>query len=173
MGMESFFVTLLPRDMEFCFQDNIRIICGKSDIFEVDWETLLSNRNFTIRKKESFLILNDCIEIQIVRDREISPYIILSGCFSCFSESVKEICSIIDFISNVVNKDFRVDVLGNTHELSENIGSVIYDAYREKYDAFKYTFGNIKLIAPPSRFYKDYKKMKNPFYKILRILKKE
>ncbi len=73
----------------------------------------------------------------------------------------------------LINKDFRIDVLGNTYEMSENISSVIYDAYREKYDAFKYTFGNIKLLAPPSRFYKDYKKMKNPFYKIIRILKKE
>ena len=43
----------------------------------------------------------------------------------------------------------------------------------QKYDAFKYTFGNIKLLEPPSRFYKDYKKMKTPFYMIISILKKE
>lgn len=173
MGMESFFVTLLPRDMEFCYQDNIRIICGKSDVFEVDWEAILGTRDYSISKKESCIILNDCLELQIIRNREDSPYIVLSGCFSCFSESVKEMCSIIDFISKVVNKDFRIDVLGNTHELIESVGSIIYDAYRKKHDAFKYTFGNVKLLAPPSRFYKDYKKMKNPFYKIIRILKKE
>lgn len=172
MGMESFFVTLIPRDMRLCHENNIRIICGKSDIFETDWEAILSTGGYSICKIESCLILNDCVEMQILRNRESSSYIILSGCLSCFNESVKEMCSLIDYISNVVNKDFKIDVLGNIYELNENISSVIYEAYREKHSAFKHTFGNIKLRVPPSRFYKDYKKMKNPFHKIISIFRK-
>lgn len=173
MGMESFFVTLIPSEMKFCYKDNIRIMCGKSDIFEVDWEAILGTNEYSICNKESCIILNNCIEMQAVRNSEGSPYIILSGCFSCFSEGIRTMCSLVDCISNQVNKNFKIEVLGETHELRENISSVIYDAYREKYNAFKDTFGDIKLLTPPSRFYKDYKKMKNPLYRIVRIFKKE
>ena len=170
--MESFFVTLLPESMEFCFQDGIRVVSGNSDIFEVDWEVVLSNRDFTICKKESFLILDDCIEMQIVRNRECSAYIILSGCLSCFSESIKKMCSLIDCISNQENKEVKIDILGETQKWENGIDSVIYESYIEKYNAFKNSFGDVKLLVPPSKFYKEYRKLRNPINKYLsKILK--
>lgn len=168
MGMESFFVTLLPQNMEFCFQDSIRSVCGNSKIFEVDWEAILSNRNFSICKKESYLILDDCIEMEIARNREGSAYIILSGCFSCFSESIKKMSSVIECISNLVNKEVKIDVLGETKRWENNsISSVIYNSYLEKYNAFKDNYGDVKLLVPPSRFYKEYKKLKNPLKRFI------
>lgn len=172
MGMESFFVTLLPESMEFCLKDDIRVVSGSSDIFEVDWEEVLRNRDFTIRKKGSFLILDDCIEMQIVRNREGSEYIILSGCLSCLSESIKKMCSLIDCISNQVNKKVKIDILGETRKWENGIDSIIYESYIEKYNAFKNSFGDVKLLVPPSEFYKKYKKQRNPINKFLsKILK--
>jgi hypothetical protein len=168
MGMESFFVTLLPENMEFCFQDSIRKVCGNSEIFEVDWEKVLRDRKFSICKNESYLILDDCIEMEVARNREGSAYIILRGCFSCFSESIKKMCSLIHCILNLINKEVKIDVLGETQKWENNsVSSAIYDSYIEKYNAFRNSYGDVKLLVPPSRFYKEYEKLKNPLKKFI------
>ncbi|MDF2984758.1 MAG: hypothetical protein K0R50_268 [Eubacterium sp.] len=168
MGMESFFVTLLPENMEFCFQDNIRRVCGNSNLFEMDWEAVLSNRNFSINKKESYLILDDCIEMEIEKNKEGSSYIVLRGCFSCFSESIEKMCCLIDYISNLVNKEVRVDVLGESARWeNSDVSRTIFDSYIEKNNSFKRSFGDINLLVPPSRFYKEYEKIKNPIKRLL------
>ena len=168
MGMESFFVILLPENMEFCFPDNIRRVCGNSSAFEIDWEAVLSVRKFYVYKNESYLILDNCIEMEIVRNREGSAYIVLRGCFSCFSQSIEKMCCLIDYISSLVNKEIRIDILGESVKWeNSNINKTIFNSYMEKYNSFKSSFGDINLLVPPSRFYKEYEKQKNPMKRLI------
>mgnify|MGYP000377407454 CR=1 FL=1 len=163
MGMESFFVTILPEDMEFSFLDGMRSVCGSSDILERDWEVILKNWSFSLSKRESYYILDNCIEMEIERNKENSAYIVLRGCFSCFDESINKMSYLINYISKLANGKITIDILGENVKWQQDIlKRIIYNSYMEKNNAFNTNFGNVKLFVPPSRFYEEYKKLKNP-----------
>lgn len=167
MGMEGFFVTLLPDNMEICIKDGMRHVKGKSKIFNIDWETFLKKKELLITRKDTYYIIDNCVELELINNEQDSPYIILRGCFTCFDESIKKICLIVKSIYENISKMFKVIICGELNEFNKKIPHAIYDSYKDKYNNYKSIFGDIKLLIPPSEFYREYKKHRNPIIKVL------
>jgi len=174
MGMESFFITILPENMDFCFSDGLRSVCGNSNILELDWETILKSNNFSVSKNDTKFILDDCLEMDIEKSNSGSAYIILRGCFACFDECILEMENFVALILNLTDKKIKIDILGEFVKLEKaSLDDVIRNSYKDKKNTFIHNFGNIRLHVSPSRFYKEYEKSKNPLKKfVYQIFKK-
>ena len=174
VGMESFFITILPKDMDFSFSDGLRSVYGNSDILELDWETILKSNNFSVSKNETHFILDNCLEMDIEKSNSGSSSIILRGCFSCFDECIRKMKNLVTLISNLTDKKIKIDILGKFVKLEkDSLDDVINNLYEDKRNNFIHNFGNIKLHVPPSRFYKEDEKSKNPLKKLVsQIFKK-
>ena len=169
MGIESFFITILPENTNFCFSNNIRSVQGNNNSFELNWEEILKENKLSIIKKEEYIIIDNCIEMDLRNGTE-STYIVLRGCFSCFDESVKKMGYIIECISNLDTVKIKIDILGEIFYFDKSrFNNIIYNAYNKKYKAFKHNYGDVILSVSPSGFFKEYRKYKSP---IRRFIKK-
>lgn len=128
---------------------------GVSNVILEDTIKILNTSKLKLKKlnKKNY-ILNKCIEIELLMDRQMLNGFKLSGCFSCFQYGLKICFEFIRFIN--INYCIYVNVLGKdiVFEDFNKYKNVICELYFEKYELFKKGHPGFNYIIPPSSYYK-------------------
>src|SRR5690554_6640626 len=165
MGLESFFITLLPPNIEPVLIDGNISFSGESHITINSFIEKISNHYSLkqIKEKEWYwFIVKDVIVMRIeYRDKWFNA-VSLEGCFSYYEENL-QIC--YDIAQTIKNLIFDVTVYhpsGLSFRLGskEEFFSLIKDIYQDKYQLFLKHFGEFKIKVTPERFYEALSKIK-------------
>jgi len=145
MGMESFFVKVYMQKKE---TENGNFI----NVSDIDWFSALSKFH-NVEKYKDYIIIDNCIDFSVDRnDKE--EYIVLIGCFSCYTYAVNTMKKIINSIINITNTDIKVFIYNKVIPYNEELlETSIYEGYSQKYEWFEKHMG-IEKIVSPSKFYK-------------------
>ena len=101
MGMESYYIEIIPNSVSIHKKDNIRKFEGVSNIKVSELIDHLHKIELTItQKKENIFIIDEAIQLQIIEKGKNVQVISLQGCFAWFEEGL-DICFYIVISSRV------------------------------------------------------------------------
>lgn len=150
MGMESFFVILLPANVsQGKNQYGSIIYTGKSQISSDKFIQFLINSVPSIKPDSDYpekLVLNDIINIAIEKDENGDlKFLTLEATLFYFEEGIKFFYN----LSSLIKQSFPVflfhPALGNMKDIIfEDFKKSIMNFYREKYEIFISTFGKVE-----------------------------
>ncbi len=136
MGMESFFVNVLPMDMEIHMSDGIGYIKGDSKIYELDWKNKLTLKSYYLLElldKQKFYVIDDYIELYVEQTSENGTYLTIVGGFYCFTYALKLMNRLIKDIYDITKQVPKIFACGEVFKYNENkFIDIITDGYNEK-----------------------------------------
>lgn len=175
MGMESFYLELIPTDVSISYVNDVRKFEGKSDLSSLDFYNSFVKINLPINsKKDNSIIIDKAIHLQIIEKEQKVQTILLQGCFTWFIESLPLCYTVVRFIkSNIF--DVKLNILGEEIQADDydSFQAAIIDLYKEKYEYFNTHLANFRAKILPSDFYKyrkNYLRKKNNIFSKLSVL---
>lgn len=180
MGMESYFIHLIPEGVEpFRVDEGGGFAStgfrGKSLIEAntiVDKIVIgLAGKPVGKSHSQSKLVVDDAIETLIDDEDGFFQKATLVGCFAWYDEGLSTCYQ----ISCVINNCIAVRVYYPefvTLDDEEGFRQAIQMAYQSKYQEFLQTFEGIRAkVLPGKDFYEFYRQSKNPLRRVLRVIK--
>ncbi len=159
MGMESYYVDILPKNVKFYMDGDIRKIEGVSSFNLSEFVMQIQKLQLPIRlKNENIFIIDEAIQLQLILTNQNIQVITLQGCFTWFEEGIELCYNIVRFIKtnifevdvSVLNEDINLD---NEVEFKKNV----IELYNEKFEYFRKYLADFKAKILPCDFY-DYRK---------------
>ena len=164
MGLESFFIKILPLDsVQTCMEDiGCQGVMTKDRVLALKWNKIITRYGKivqTISEKEGYFkyVINDCVDFYLEKSIGGGYYINLIGCFSCYDKSLSEIVDLLQIIALQVGDRIQVYICGEfvcfDSTNIEIIKNKIISRYRNKYQEFKKIFSKEKLCSPSNFHY--------------------
>lgn len=174
MGMESFFINVIPSGIKPIKKGDGFFYEGKSKILKEDVLKRINEIYKVNNIQENEYSIDKVVKLCIEVNEGFVVYFNFEGCFAWYKESLELIYSLIKLINeNSISVTIFHPLgllcdLGTKIEFIENIEKL----YEKKYYEFKKQFGELKFkVMPGKAFYKEYKRRKSLFYKIVSLFK--
>lgn len=158
MGMHHYDIYILLDGVAINNLKELWCFKGISNVILEDITKILNIAELKLKKLDNKnYILNKCIEVELLVDKQMLNGFKLSGCFSCFQYGLKGCFEFINFINR--NYSIHVNVLGNEiiFEDFNKYQDIICQLYHEKYELFKKGHPKFDFIIPPCSYYKKMK----------------
>ncbi|MBW7475182.1 hypothetical protein K0T92_10520 [Paenibacillus oenotherae] len=178
MGIESFYVNLLPENItrvqvesEF---SNIGYI-GDANVTISEFVNALSTEEIDCNPlNQHEYILNDSLYLTIHSEDLFVKEIALEGCFSWYENCAKEMYRVAILINNRI-LNVKLNFPNNRILIippdEQAFCQLIYERYRLKYEGFIETYGQIEVKCLPRNYFYSFiekKSSKNIFGKIFK-----
>jgi len=178
MGMESYYIDIIPNGVRVCMEDDVRRFEGKSKVRTSEFINGLQRLLLPLSSNmKYFYIVDETIQLQIIVKDKYVQAIILQGCFTWFEEGLEICFNIVEFIITSL-MEVDVSVFGKTVNYIDvnSFKKTVIELYKEKFEYFKDYLADYKVKIPPCDFYsyrEKYIKKKNGFIaKIQNFFKK-
>ena len=165
MGMESFFVLIVPEKVQnrkHVWEINSRSFSAHSyviqntDILDY-WKDAQNSEVWTqYSQNEEHRIANHCVDVYCKQTDGGGYYLELIGCMSCFENSITCMYHVIQNIYCVLSS---AQVIIGKHEVPlsslefELFYKMIQEVYEQKHIAFQKEISNQKNVCAPSEFW--------------------
>ena len=171
MGMESYSIMIVPKEVSLVCEEGYQKIIGRSEIDIVDVEEKLKSKVGQFVMNGRF-IYDECLELFLYQQEGKLQALELKGCLSWLKEGVKNSFQLISYLQDeygeldtyVLNKKIEYEKESELHQ-------EICIAYNDKIAIFEKQYGNIELKATCGNFYKEVVKHTKWYYKILKGFK--
>lgn len=160
MGMESYHLDLIPKNVTVTLVDDIRKYKGISNLNLSDFINKFKRIPLSIElNQENILFIDKALQLQInVADKKVQS-IIIQGCFTWFEEGLELCYNVVNFINNNIIK-IDLSILGENYEVEDLdlFKTTVIECYKDKYEYFRTYLADFKVKVLPSNFYKYRKK---------------
>lgn len=171
MGMESYSITVLAKQVSIEYEKSYQKLAGSSLYKVLNVEKKMRDEGIQYIQSGKW-IYNDCLELFIYQQNGKFQGIEIKGCLSWLNEGVKDCFNLVNTFQKWYG-EFDIYILGQkvlcTSE--EVLCQYVYNAYTEKIELFNRQYGNIKLKATCGKFYKEMDKQSKWYYKLFHKLK--
>ena len=171
MGMESYSITVLSKQVSIKYERSFQKLVGSSLYEVLDVEKKMRECGIQYIQNGKW-IYNDCLELFIYQQNGKFQGIEIKGCLSWLSEGVKDCFSLINNFQRCYG-EFDIYILGQkvlcTSE--EVLGQYVYNAYIQKIELFIRQYGNISLKVTCGNFYREMDRQNKWYYKLIHKLK--
>lgn len=166
MGMESFSVLAISKDVENIKENGIWGLRGRSVIAISNIDIQLERMGAVLISKRRWLFDN-CIEITEYEDGGFFQGIEFKGCLSWLNEGVEIVFKFLQSLLEILS-DLDVFVLGQKAQAktSKELYAVLVERYKDKITIFERQYGKIQLKATCGAFYKEMEKREKWYYKL-------
>ena len=173
MGMESFFISVFPKNMTVDFVNGMRKINGIDKRYDLDWNKELRTRLYDVVDDHNCYIVDSCIEFYINETSQGGIQIDLIGCLSCYTYALEKMDKLIKDIGIITNSTPYVFACGDVFEYDENdFITRVENGYNTKKEAFNKMFTNEIFIVYPKDFYNYFDSKKSIIQGISKSFKK-
>ena len=172
MGLESYNILLLPENVSIIRENEYWKLCGASDIsvniIHEELDKLCSRKN-----QYPDYVLDGCIEIRVYEDKMLFQGLELRGCLSHLKGGAEECYQLYQLLNGKVPLDLFI----LNEKIEINNSNDLYDAlcnmYSDKLKIFRKQYENIELKATCGDFYKEIKRRRRWYNKLLYHMKKK
>ena len=169
MGMESYNIMLLPKNINIKREDAYWKLCGTTDILLNAIEDDLEKLCIKVNKNKEY-VFAQCIDVKLHGDKIFFQGFELRGCLS-YLAGVEACYNFYEFWKNKIPLNiFILNQIVNV-ESSNDLYETICYMYSEKIKLFNKQYGDIELKVTSGNFYREIKKRKRWYNKLFSITK--
>lgn len=171
MGMESFFIRLLPKGIKRVIDesqpfDTFRYV-GETNLSTDEFAEILTSLGETcIHRGNGSYELNNSIILSLQSNNDDVKEIALEGCLSWYDDCINEMYRLTELINTHI-----LEISLNYPEVSEGIparsefATLVQQGTEIKYRAFLERYGSIQIKILPGKHFYEF--VRNPFKRLL------
>lgn len=172
MGLESYNILLLSENVSSIREKEYWKLCGASDI---SVNIIHEELDKLCSRKDQYpdYVLDGCIEIRMYEDKMLFQGLELKGCLSYLKGGAEECYQLYKLLNNKVA--LNIFILNEKIEInnSNDLYDTLCSMYSEKLKIFRKQYENIELKATCGDFYKEIKRRRRWYNKLLYHMKKK
>lgn len=173
MGMESYYVNLVPTEVKMVKGDETYSFVGKSNKEINELVITLKEGGYLLVKKDDFLYeLDNVLSIRFSCEDSLVKTMAIQGCFTWFEDGVKLIYNLSNYINKEVMGIYVNFAFGEDFDITNETDFCkrITEGYKEKFEEFSIMYGTQKIKQSVREFYSKRNKTGGTISKIKKLL---
>lgn len=172
MGMESYDILVMAKNIKIIKRDNCWNLEGESEYHIRKLDKVLSNMKME-KINDSEWEFDKCLELKILSKNGYLQGIEIRGCISYLEEGI---ASCYDIIRNINQQVMSMDIYILNEKIKVKNVTELYqyicDRYQEKIDIFNKQYNNLRLKVTCGKFYNEMQRRNKWYYKFYKKLAK-
>lgn len=169
MGMESYYVNLVPFGVKMVKGDETYKFVGRSNKEINEIVMLLKEGGYLLAKKDDFMYeIDSTLSIRFSCEESFVKTMMIQGCFTWFEEGTKLIYSLSNYINREIMRIYINFAFGEDFDITNETDfcKKITEGYKEKFEEFTRVYGAQKIKQTVGEFYTNRDKVDGNISKI-------
>lgn len=166
MGIESFNIMILPKNVNIIRDGEYWRLCGTTEIAIESVENELKEMYNIRRKKREEYVMDECIDVKLYENEQCFQGFELRGCLSYLRGGIEVCYNFYEYWKDKI--PMKVCILNQVVQVIDvsELYQTLCNMYSQKIKIFKKQYGDIELKTTSGSFYIEIKKRKRWYYRL-------